>query len=157
MASDPSAASRWVPRREASPSPPRAPGRPAWMTALALFCLVTVLFLVPRDLFFAKTRDVEVWLGFELRGIAARVTAPIHWAIFALGAWGFWYCRPWALPAAAAYVFYIALSHLIWSEASPNGRGWPIGLAQALAISTAGILLLRAHRLHRCQAPAGRR
>jgi hypothetical protein len=114
------------------------------MTALAVFCLLTVVFLVPRDLFFPETRDVEVWFGFELRGRAALLTAPLHWAIFAAGAWGFWRQERWIVPAAAAYVFYVAISHLIWSEASPNGRGWPIGLAQAAAISIPGFLLLRA-------------
>ncbi len=127
--------------------PLKAPPRPQWMTGLAVFCLATVAFLVPRDLFFAETRDVEVWLGFEVRGIAALLSAPLHWAIFAVGAWGFWNRRPWIFPWAAGYVFYVALSHLIWSEASLNGRGWPSGLVQALAISTPGILLLRAHRL----------
>jgi hypothetical protein len=116
------------------------------MTALAVFCVVTVLFLVPRDLFFAETRDVEVWLGFEVHGIAALATAPLHWAIFLVGAWGFWFQRPWILPAAAGYAFYIAFSHLVWSEVSPNGRGWPAGLAQAVALSVPGVLLLRAHR-----------
>jgi hypothetical protein len=38
------------------------------------------------------------------------------------------------------------LSHLIWSEASPNGNGWPIGLLQAVVISIPGIALLRARR-----------
>ena len=123
--------------------------RPSWMTALAVFCVVTVLYLVPRDLFFPTTRDVEVWLGFEVRGVAALLTAPIHWAVFALGAWGFWQCRPWVLPWAAAYVFYVALSHFIWSEASPDGNGWPIGLVQGLAISMPGVWLLRARRLTR--------
>jgi hypothetical protein len=116
------------------------------MTALALFCLATVAFLVPRDLFVAHVRDVEVWFGFELRGRAALLTAPVHWAIFLVGAWGFWRCRPWILPAAAAYLFYVALAHLVWSEASPNGRGWPMGLAQALLFSVPGVLLLRARR-----------
>jgi hypothetical protein len=116
------------------------------MTVLAAFCLATVLFLVPRDLFFAETRDVEVWLGFEVRGAAALLTAPLHWTIFAVGAWGFWQCRPWIAPWAAAYVFYVALSHLIWSEASPNGNGWPMGLAQAFAISIPGVLLLLSRR-----------
>ncbi len=121
--------------------------RPRWMTALALFCLATVLFLVPRDLFFAETRDVEVWFGFEVRGAGALLTAPLHWAIFAVGAWGFWKCRPWVLPCSAAYVFYVALSHLIWSEASPSGNGWPIGILQASAISILGALLVRARRV----------
>ena len=46
------------------------------MTALAAFCLLTVVFLIPRDLFIAENRDVEVWLGFEFRGNAALLTAP---------------------------------------------------------------------------------
>jgi len=116
------------------------------MTALAGFCLLTVAFLVPRDLCFPETRDVEVWLGFELHGPAARLTAPLHWAIFAAGAFGFWRARPWILPCAAAYSFYVALSHLIWSELSPHGQGWPMGLAQAAILSLPGVLLLRARR-----------
>lgn len=128
--------------------PLEAPPRPWWMTGLTVFCLVTVAFLVPRDLFLTETRDVEVWFGFEVHGIAALLTAPLHWAIFAVGAWGFWTQRPWVLPWASGYVFYIALSHLIWNEASPNGRGWQSGLVQALAISIPGILLLRAAPHH---------
>jgi len=124
------------------------------MLALSAFCAATVLFLVPRDLFFAETRDVEVWLGFEVRGPAALLTAPIHWIVFGVGAWAFWTERPWIVPCAAAYVFYVALSHLVWSEASPNGNGWPVGLAQAAAISVPGFLLLRAHRIAR--SPSGR-
>lgn len=128
-------------------SPPDAAGaRPVWMTALALFCATTVIVLVVRDLAVPKARDVEVWLGFELRGAAAHWTAPLHWALFAIGAWGFWTQRPWIVPAAAYYAFYVALSHLVWSEASPNGHGWIAGLAQALALSIPGVLLLRAHR-----------
>jgi hypothetical protein len=114
------------------------------MTALAGFCLLTLAFLIPRDLFVAHTRDVEVWLGFELHGAAARLTAPLHWAIFAIGAWGFWRARPWVVPCAAAYCFYVALSHLIWSETSPNGQGWLMGLLQAAVFSLPGFALLRA-------------
>jgi hypothetical protein len=127
----------------------RSTRRPWWLTALSLSCLATVLFLVPRDLFIVKTRDVEVWLGFEVRGLAAVLTAPIHWAIFLLGAWAAWVQKPWILPAAAGYVFYVALSHIVWSEASPNGQGWPIGLAQAAAISVPAIVLLRVNRRSR--------
>lgn len=120
--------------------------RPRWMTALALFCVVTVCVLVPRDLFVEKTRDVEVWFGFEVRGTAALLTAPLHWAIFLLGAYGFWFQRAWIVPAATVYAFYVALSHLVWSEVSPNGRGWIVGLAQALLFSIPGVLLWRAQR-----------
>jgi hypothetical protein len=115
-----------------------------WMSALAGACLLALLINVPRDLFFPATREVEVWFGIEVRGPWALLTAPLHWVLFALGAWGFWSARPWVIPCAAAYVFYVALSHLIWSEASPSGRGWEIGLAQAVGISLFGVLLLRA-------------
>jgi hypothetical protein len=124
----------------------QAVSRPWWMTLLACVCLIALLTNIPRDLFFPETREVEVWLGFEIRGRAALLTAPLHWAIFAIGAWAFWTQRSWVVPWAAVYLFYVALSHLIWSEVSANGRGWPIGLAQALGFSLAGLLLLRAGR-----------
>ena len=116
------------------------------MTALAGYCLVTVVFLVLRDLFHPEAREVEVWLGFELRGRAALLTAPLHWAIFALGAWAFWTRRPWIVPAAAGYAFYVAFSHLVWSEVSPHGNGWRMGLLQAAALSVPGWLLLAGRR-----------
>jgi hypothetical protein len=118
--------------------------RPWWMTALAVICLIALLIGVPRDLFFAATRDVEVWLGLEVRGWIALLTAPLHWAIFGIGAWGFWTQRSWIVPCAAGYLFYVAISHLVWSEVSPNGRGWPVGLLQAIGFSIFGALLLRA-------------
>jgi len=117
--------------------------RPWWMTILAVICLLALVINVPRDLFFAATRDVEVWFGVEVRGWPALATAPLHWVIFGVGAWAFWTERPWAPAAGAVYLFYAGLSHLIWSEVSANGRGWPIGLLQATAISTIGLILLR--------------
>ena len=125
---------------------PRALARPWWMTALAVACLASVAFLVPRDLFLAHTRDVEVWFGFELRGAAARVTAPVHWGIFLAGAWGFWFERPWIVPCAAAYAFYVALCHLVWNVVSPHGSGGVAGVAETVAFSVPGFLLVRAHR-----------
>jgi hypothetical protein len=117
------------------------------MTFWALLCAVGVVANFSADLFFAESRSVQVWLGFETRGWVALATAPIHWAIFGVGAWGFWTQRTWIAPSAAAYLFYVALSYLIWSEVNPDGRGWPIGLLQAAAISTVAILLLRAARV----------
>ena len=114
------------------------------MQALSAFCLATVVFLVWRDLFHAEARDVEVWLGFEVRGSIALVTAPLHWAIFLVGARAFWLGRPWIVPAAAVYTFYIALSHLIWSGVSPSGYGWPAGVGLAIVFSLPGVALLRA-------------
>jgi hypothetical protein len=112
------------------------------MTALALFCAATLLFLVPRDLFFPDTRDVEVWFGFELRGRAARLTAPLHWAIFAFGGLAAWRAKAWVGPWAAGYAFYVAFSHLVFSEASPNGDGWQAGLWHAALFSIPGWGLL---------------
>jgi hypothetical protein len=112
------------------------------MTALALFCLASVIFLVPRDLFLEHTRDVEVWFGFEVRGPWALLTAPLHWAVFLIGAWGFWSVRTWVVPAAAVYSFYVALCHLIWNQTSPSGWGWQAGLMQTLLFSLPGFVLL---------------
>ena len=116
------------------------------MTALAVVCAAALVTDVVRDVFVPDARDVEVWLGFEVHGALARATAPLHWAILALGAWGFWTRRRWVVPAAAGYLVYVAVSHVVWSEASPHGRGWPIGLLQAVVISAAAVVLARAPR-----------
>lgn len=119
---------------------PRA-RRPLQATALAAFCAATVVFLAARDLLLPDVRDTEVWLGFELHGRAARLTAPLHWAIFALGAWGFWRVRPWVWPWASAYAFSIAVGHLVWNLTSDAGGGLGAGLWQlALFSIPAGIL-----------------
>lgn len=119
---------------------------PWWMKVLAALCALTVVATATGDFFFPAARDVEVWFGFEVRGTAARVTAPLHWAIFTTGAWGFWKAKPWVLPAAAAYIFYAAGAHLVWSEVSENGRGLTIGLLQAAALSAGACLLLYSRR-----------
>lgn len=115
------------------------------MTLGAAICALTVVVSMIRDVCIPETRDVEVWLGFEVTGTIARVTAaPIHWTIFATGAWAFWTERPWIGRAAAGYLFYAAVAHVVWSEASPNGRGWPIGLIQGLLLSAVAVQVLRA-------------
>jgi hypothetical protein len=114
------------------------------MTTLAAICAAALVINVARDLFAPESRAVEVWFGLEVRGTLALLTAPLHWAIFAVGAWGFWTAQPWVVPATAGYLFYAAFSHLVWSEASAHGRGWPIGLVQAAVFSGVALLLLRA-------------
>ena len=111
---------------------------------MAGFCVATLLFTVPRDLFVPHVRDVEVWAGFELRGLWARLTAPLHWALFAAGAWAFWRERPWVFPAASVYALYIAASHLLWSGLSSDGYGWGAGVAMAALFSLPAWLLWRA-------------
>jgi hypothetical protein len=128
--------------------------RPWFATAAAVYCAASAVFLMARDLLVPEVRDVEVWFGFELRGLAARLTAPLHWAIFAAGAFAFWTQQRFVWTAAAAYAFYFALSHLVWSEASPNGNGWLVGLAQAAALSIPGWLFLRVGRALRARDAA---
>ena len=133
---------------------PHGPGsRPWWMTALAVLCLASAVFLASRDLFLAHVRDVEVWFGFELRGDLALLTAPLHWLLFLVGAWGFWQQRSWVLPAAIGYNVYIALSHLIWNVVSPNGWGWLAALWQAALFSIPAIAL--SYLWTRPEAPRG--
>lgn len=124
------------------------------MTGASLLCLATIAFLVPRDLLLPETRDVEVWFGFELRGVAAIASAPLHWAIFATGAWAFWRARPWIVPAAAAYTFLIAVSHLVWSGLSPQGDGWLYGQLYLAVFSIPGFAILALAR--RWPATTGR-
>jgi len=102
---------------------------------MAVFCAATVCFLAARDLFVPAVRDTEVWLGLELRGAAARWTAPLHWALYAAAARAFWRDRPWIWNAAAAYALAIAGSHLVWNLTSASGGGLVAGLWQAALFS----------------------
>src|SRR6185369_1572995 len=116
--------------------------RPGWMTVIASLCFATFAITLVSDLFVAAARDTEVWLGFEVHGPLALMTAPLHWAMFATAGWAFWTGRMWIVGWAAGYLFYVAVSHVIWSEASPHGRGWPIGVVQAIVIGGTGYFLL---------------
>ena len=94
------------------------------------------------DAFVPAARAVEVLVGFEITDLRHRDHAA------ALGDLrdrrvGVLDGENLDRARAAGYLFYAALSHLVWSEASPHGRGWPIGLLQALGLSAVGALLLR--------------
>ena len=90
--------------------------RPLWMQPLMLFCIYMAVIYMPWDIF-AKSvaEDQEVWFGYMLTGWAAKLTAPLHWAIYAAGAWGFWHMRRWMWPWAALYVAQIAIAMVVWS------------------------------------------
>ncbi len=111
------------------------------MTVMAVGCLLTVIVTMTGDFLFPNARETEVWLGFEVTGTAAMLTAPI-----AVCSWGFLRQKSWVVPVATAYALYAAASHIVWSEVSENGRGWPIGLLQAVAISSVGVMLWRKGR-----------
>jgi len=109
---------------------------------MAAFCAATVVVLVSRDLLIPEVRDVEVWFGIELRGSLALWTAPLHWLLFAAGAWGYWRAEPWIWPWASLYVFQIAFGHLVWNLTSPKGGGLEAGLVQLALFSIPAVALL---------------
>ncbi len=100
--------------------------RPAWMNAVMLFCVFMAFIYMPWD-FFVKPvgRDAEAWFGFLLRGWGAKLTEPLHWAIYAAGAYGFWRMRAWMWPWAALYAAQVALGMFVWNVVYVGGlHGW---------------------------------
>lgn len=114
------------------------------MTVIAIACAATLVATMSGDLFVPAAHDTEVWFGFEVTGPAAFATAPIHWIIFATGAWAFWTRRAWAPIAGAGYLVYVALCHVVWSVTSAHGRGLAIGLVEGAIFAGAALLLWRA-------------
>jgi hypothetical protein len=118
--------------------------RPWWMTGLLGFCLFMTFVYLPFDLFWKPVaRDQEVWLGFVLEGWAAKATEPLHWAIYAAGAYGLWKMRPWLHPWAALYTASIAIGMLVWSVRDPRGPGLLVGLVPCAAFAALAIALWR--------------
>ncbi|HTO57894.1 MAG TPA: SDR family oxidoreductase [Pseudomonadales bacterium] len=104
--------------------------RPWWMNALMLFCAYMTVVFMPLDMF-AKpvARDAEAWFGFLLHGWAAKLTEPLHWAIYAAGAYGFWRMRAWMWPWAAVYAAQVTFGMFMWNVVYVGGaRGWLAGL-----------------------------
>ena len=124
-------------------------GRPWWMNVLMVFSAYMVFIYVPWD-FFVKdvARDQEVWFGIMLTGWAAKATEPLHWAIYAAGAYGFRRMRPWMSPWAAVYVAQIALGTFVWNITAIGGvMGWVFGVVSAAALSALAWALWRARPL----------
>lgn len=118
--------------------------RPWWMNLIWFFCIYMTFIYLPFDLFIKPVaEDQEVWFGFMLTGWAAKLTAPLHWAIYAAGAYGFWKMRWWMWPWAAVYVAQIAVGMGIWSLLDPRGGPW-IGAASMALMAVPAIALWRA-------------
>jgi hypothetical protein len=95
------------------------------MNLLFVMCLYMAVVYVPRDLVFTPLEaDQEVWLGVALHGVWAKATEPLHWAIYAAGAWGFLTMAQWMWPWAALYGAQIAVGTMIWNLTDPRGAGW---------------------------------
>ena len=128
--------------------------RPWWMNALLAFCLYMALIYMPYDIFFKPVAaDEEVWFGFKLEGWAAKLTAPLHWLIYAAGAWGIWHMRRWMWPWGSLYLAQVTIAMLVWNVIDPNGGGWIAGLVAAALFAVPTIAMWRARSLF--QAPAG--
>ena len=111
---------------------------------LAFSAYMTLVYL-PFDLFWKPVaQDQEVWFGIVLHGWAAKATEPLHWAIYAAGAWGFWHMRAWMWPWAAVYVAQISVGMLVWSVLDARGQGWIVGFVAATIFAVPAVALWRA-------------
>lgn len=124
--------------------------RPWWMNGLFVFCLYMTFVYLPFDLFWKPVeQDEEVWFGVTLHGWPAKLTAPLHWAIYAAGAFGFWKMRPWMWPWAAVYAAQVCVAMLVWNLLDPRGGGWLSGLIAAAVFMVPTVALWRARDLFR--------
>lgn len=122
--------------------------RPLWMYLPWLFCIYMTFIYMPFDIFFKPVaEDAEVWFGFSLYGWWAKATAPLHWLIYGLGAYGFWKMSRWMHPWAALYTLQIVISMFVWNLLPPNGQGWIAG-AVAGAIFLVPTIALFVGRRH---------
>ncbi len=119
------------------------------MNLLWGFCLYMTFIYLPFDIFFkAVADDEEVWFGFVLRGWWAKATAPLHWAIYAAGAFGFWRMSRWMWPWAAAYSAQIAIAMAVWNLLDERGS-WPAALISFAVFAVPTVALWRAKALFR--------
>lgn len=120
--------------------------RPWWMNVLMLFCAYLVFVYLPWDLFCKPVaRDAEVWFGIMFRGWGAKLTAPLHWAVYAAGLYGFWRMREWMWPWAAAYAAQLTFSTVVWNLAYVGGvRGLAGALVTGAATAALAVALWRA-------------
>ena len=90
--------------------------RPWWMQLLFAFCVFMTTVYMPFDMFVKPVaEDQEIWFGITLEGWAAKVSEPIHWAIYMAGGYGFWRMRPWMWPWASVYALQVAVAMLVWN------------------------------------------
>ena len=90
--------------------------RPWWMNLMLCFCLFMTFVYMPFDMFVKPVaQDQEVWFGLLLEGWAAKLTEPLHWAIYGAGAYGFWTMKTWMWSWGAIYSLQVAISMLLWS------------------------------------------
>jgi uncharacterized protein len=120
--------------------------RPWWMNGLMVFCAYMALVYIPADFFLKPmAQDGEAWFGLVLHGWGAKLTEPLHWAIYAAGAYGFWRMRAWMWPWAALYMAQVAFGMFLWNVVYV-GRwlGLFQGVAAAVPLGAIALALWRA-------------
>jgi short-subunit dehydrogenase len=126
------------------------------MNALLLFCAYMAFVYVPWD-FLAKpvARDQEAWFGVLLEGWAAKLTEPLHWAIYAAGTYGFWRMRPWMWPWAAVYASQVAIGMGVWPILHYGGtRGAAFGAVAFVPLALLTVALWNARPRFRAPRPS---
>ncbi len=114
------------------------------MNLLFYFCVYMTFIYMPFDVFLKPVADDhEIWFGFALSGWWAKATEPLHWLIYAAGAYGFWTMKRWMWPWAAVYTAQVVIAMLVWNIINPNGGGWLAGILAASAFSLPMIALWR--------------
>ena len=127
--------------------------RPWWMNLLWLFCLYMTFIYMPWDSFYKPQHQWEqVWFGFTLRGWPAKLTEPVHWAIYAAGAWGFFKMRAWMWPWAALYCGQVAVAMIVFNILEGPGMGDGRGGGVSASIVIGGSLVWLTFKLWRAQA-----
>ena len=113
--------------------------RPLWVNALLVFCAFMTFVYTPWDLFWKPVdQDEEVWLGFLVRGWAAKATEPLHWAIYGALTWGLWKMRPWMRLWGTVYIAQLAPAMLIWNLLDPRGN-WIAGVVSAIVFAALAV------------------
>ncbi len=99
--------------------------RPWWMNLMFAFCAYMAVVYVPWDLFVKPAAaDEEVWFGFRFHGMAAKIAAIPHWAIYAAGALGFYRMASWMHPWAAVYLAQVTIAFVVFPWLyGPGGSG----------------------------------
>ncbi len=120
--------------------------RPWWMNLLMAFSAFMAVVYMPWDMFVKPMAvDEEVWFGFILHGPWAKATEPLHWAIYALGAYGFWRMSPWMWPWAAVYALQVAIGMVVWPIVYlEGGTGLVLGLAATVPFGAIALALWNA-------------
>lgn len=104
--------------------------RPWWMNLIWAFCLYMTFIYMPFDIFTKPfERWEEVWFGYTLVGWWAKATEPLHWLIYAGGAYGFWKMTPLTWPLATAYSAQVTIAMIVFNLLPDGKGGGPIAAA----------------------------